>query len=152
MVRNFIIIFINPNQLRSYGTMVWDNPFDSNREICVETEDGKTIDLLANGTDIRPDQRVPNEHELQSLPHVHLTSKFQWNPDTAQIGEVRDDAFKANYIACQYKYLVDTEKGDYQYQDMKAKGINTSLNQLISIPFSLKDEAAIMQQCHTSCN
>ena len=21
---------INPNQLQSYGTMVWDNPFDSN--------------------------------------------------------------------------------------------------------------------------
>ena len=37
---------INPNQLQSYGTIVWDNPFDSNIEICVETEDGDTIDLI----------------------------------------------------------------------------------------------------------
>ena len=37
---------INTNQLRSHGTMVWDNPFDSNREICVETEDVDIIDLI----------------------------------------------------------------------------------------------------------
>ena len=37
---------INPNQLKSYGTMVWDNPIDSNRQICVETEDSDTIDLF----------------------------------------------------------------------------------------------------------
>ena len=39
---------INPNQLKSCGTMVWDNPFDSNREICVETEDVDIIDLIYN--------------------------------------------------------------------------------------------------------
>ena len=27
---------IIPNQLRSYVTMVWDKPFDSNRELCIE--------------------------------------------------------------------------------------------------------------------
>ena len=43
---------INPNQFRSYGTMVWDNPFYSNRELCAETEYGDTIDLTENGTNI----------------------------------------------------------------------------------------------------
>ena len=51
--------------------------------------------------------------------HVHLTSKFQWNPETVQLGEVRDDAFKPKYIARQCKYLGDTEKGDHQNQDPK---------------------------------
>ena len=64
---------INTNKLISYGTMVWYNPFDSNRELCVETENGDTIDLIANGTKIGFDSRAPTENELQSLPHVHLT-------------------------------------------------------------------------------
>ena len=36
---------INPNKFQSYGTMVWDNTFDSNRELSAETEDGDTIYL-----------------------------------------------------------------------------------------------------------
>ena len=75
--------------------MVWYNPFDSNREIFVETEDGDTIDIIANGTKIGFDSRAPTDHELQSLPHVHLTSKFQWNPNTVQPGEVISGAYKA---------------------------------------------------------
>ena len=43
---------INPNKLRSYGTIAWDNTFDSNRELCVETEDGNTIYPIENGTKI----------------------------------------------------------------------------------------------------
>ena len=27
---------INPNQLKYYGTMVWDNPFDQNKDPCLE--------------------------------------------------------------------------------------------------------------------
>ena len=66
--------------------MVWDNPFDSNRELCVETEDGNTIDIMENCTNIGFDSRAPTEYELQSLPHVHLKSKFQRNPETVQLG------------------------------------------------------------------
>ena len=65
------------NRFRSYGTMVWDDPFDSNRELCVENEDGGTIDIIENGTNIGFDSRAPTGHELKSKPHVHLTSKFQ---------------------------------------------------------------------------
>ena len=67
---------INPNQLRSYGTMVWDKPFDSKRLLCVETGDGDTIYILANGIKVGFDSRAPTDHKLKSLPHVHLTSKI----------------------------------------------------------------------------
>ena len=43
---------IIPNQMKSYGNMVWDNPFDSNGELCIETEDGDTIYLISNGTNL----------------------------------------------------------------------------------------------------
>ena len=43
---------INPNQLRSHGTMVWDKPFDLNREPFIETKDGDAIYLIENGTNI----------------------------------------------------------------------------------------------------
>ena len=88
---------INPNQFQSYGTMVWEKPFDSNRELYVETKDGDTIDLIANGTNIGFHSIAPTEHALQSLPHVHPTSKFKWNPETVHLGEFRADAFKEKY-------------------------------------------------------
>ena len=84
---------INPNQLRSYGTMVWDKPFDSTRQLFVETENGNTIYILADGIKVGLDSRAPTDHKLQSLPHVHLTSKIQWNPETVQLGEVRYNSF-----------------------------------------------------------
>ena len=62
------------------------------------------------------DSRAPTEHELQSLPNVHLTSKFQYKPETVHLGEVIANAFKENYKACRCKYLGDTKKGIYQYQ------------------------------------
>ena len=108
---------INPNQLQSYMTMFWDKPFDFNREICVENEDGYTIDLIVNGENIGFDSTSPTDHEFQSLPHAHLTSKFQWNPKTVHHEEVRAKIFETKYIACQCKELGYTEKGDYQYQD-----------------------------------
>ena len=52
----------NPNQLRSWKTMVWDNPYDQNRELCVENEDGDMIDITANGTRIGFDSRAPTDH------------------------------------------------------------------------------------------
>ena len=112
--------------------MFWDNSFDSNRELSVKTEYGDTIYLVAIGIKIAFDSIAPTEHKLQSLPYVHLTSKFQWNPKTVQLGEVRSNDFEKNYIACQCKDLGDTEKGDYQYQDLKAdESILHSINSVL---------------------
>ena len=78
--------------------MFWYNPFDPNRKLCVETEDGYTIDLIANGTNIGLDSRAPTEHELKSLPRMHFTSRFKWNPWTVQLEEVISNDFKEKYI------------------------------------------------------
>ena len=74
--------------------MVWDNPFDYNIDLCVETEEGDTIYLMVNGKNIGFNSRALTEDELQFLSHVHLMSKFQWNPKTVHLGEVRADALR----------------------------------------------------------
>ena len=63
---------------------------------------------------------------------MHLSSYFQWNPETVHIGEVRSDAFQTKNIAFQYKYLGDTEKEGYQYQNPKAdESILHSINSVL---------------------
>ena len=61
---------INPNQLRCYETMVWDNPFDPYRYLCIETGDGNTIDLILDGTKIGFSSHVPTDEELRTIPHI----------------------------------------------------------------------------------
>ena len=88
---------INPNQLRCYETMVWDNPFDPYRELFIETGNGNTIDLTPDGTKIGFNSHVLTEEELRTLPHIEVTSGSEWNPNTVKLGKASmdqmDDAF-----------------------------------------------------------
>ena len=61
---------ITKNQLRCYETMVWDNPFDPYRDLCIKTGDGNTIDLTPDGTKIGFISHVPIDEELITLPHI----------------------------------------------------------------------------------
>ena len=61
---------INPNKLICYETMVWDNPFDQYRYLCIKTGDGNTIDMTPDGTKIRFSSHVPTDQELTTLPHI----------------------------------------------------------------------------------
>ena len=65
MVRNLVTLLLTP--INCDHTVLWFGitPFDSNREPCVETEGGNTIDLIANGTNIGFDSRTPTENEFQ---------------------------------------------------------------------------------------
>ena len=65
---------INPDQLRCYETMVWDNPFDPYRDLCIKTGNGNTIDLTPDGTKIVFSSNVPTDEELRTLPHIEVTS------------------------------------------------------------------------------
>ena len=65
---------INPNQLRCYGMMAWDNPFHSNMDICLETCEGFTINLIPYGTNIVFNLHVPMEEKLRNLPNIKVIS------------------------------------------------------------------------------
>ena len=67
---------INPNQLRTYGTVVQDKPFSSS-PMYIEDVDGQVlIPLVAQGTTIVVDTRTPTSEELMTCPHVVLSSKL----------------------------------------------------------------------------
>jgi hypothetical protein len=75
---------LNPNQLHFYGVSVYDNPFDSTNPLSIEHDD-VTIPLAISGTNIFLDTRTPTQHELNNCPHLHLTCKTEWNPQTVRL-------------------------------------------------------------------
>lgn len=64
---------LNPNQLRFNGISVQDNPFDTTTPLSIEHDD-VTIPLSILGTNIFLNTHTPTQHELDSCPHIHLTS------------------------------------------------------------------------------
>ena len=73
---------INPNQLRSYGVDVQDNPF-AKEDLAIITDD-YIIPLDTQGTTIFCDRRSPTEVKFQQLPRVVLTSSINWDPQKVQ--------------------------------------------------------------------
>ena len=70
---------VNPNQLRPYGTTVQDNPFVPS-PLKFEPPTGPTIPVTTMGTIIYCNTRAPSDHELSTLPHIHLSSSATWDP------------------------------------------------------------------------
>ena len=65
---------INPNQLRSYGVHFWDNPYDENHQLSIDTPCGLFMPLMSKGTKICFDSRVPTRYELENCTHIDMTS------------------------------------------------------------------------------
>ena len=75
---------VNPNQLRSYGITVQDNPFsDAPLFIATETHE-LVIPLLCTGTIISANTRTPTEKELQTCRHIVLSSEHDWDPQNVK--------------------------------------------------------------------
>ena len=66
---------INPNQLRHFGIGFWDNPYDTSHNLSIEIDDEIVIPLQYEGTKLAFESQAPSDHELNTLPHLHLTSK-----------------------------------------------------------------------------
>jgi hypothetical protein len=69
---------LNPNQLRAYGLDVNDNPFDTNANFGI-ISDEVFIPFDTTGTVVHFDSRVPTEWERTHLPIITLAGK-EWNP------------------------------------------------------------------------
>ena len=80
---------INPNQLRSYGVPVWDNPFDPSHPTQIEINDSIVIPLAGVGTKLSFKTRVPSRTELRDCPHITMTSPLPWDPKNIRISTTR---------------------------------------------------------------
>ena len=68
-------LLINPNQVRHNCVGFWDNPYDHRQELYIEVYDkGVTLPIQFNGTKLIFESSVPTEEELNTLPHLVLTS------------------------------------------------------------------------------
>jgi hypothetical protein len=75
---------VNPNQLRAYGITVQDNPFIE-APIFISTEDNNfSVPLSCKGTILGVATRTPTEQELQTCPHVTLSSDHEWDPQNVR--------------------------------------------------------------------
>jgi hypothetical protein len=71
---------VNPNQLRSYGITVQDNPFAA-APTFISTEDNEfSLPLSCSGTILMAATRTPTDRELNTCPHVVLSSEHDWDP------------------------------------------------------------------------
>jgi hypothetical protein len=78
---------INPNQLRHFGVMVHDNPFDTDHPLMIkELSDGVFIRFQIKGTTVFFDSHTPTSDELDNCRHIVLTSDNPWNPGTVELG------------------------------------------------------------------
>ena len=68
--------------------MVWENPLDPYRDLCIETGDGNMIDLTPSGTKIGFSSHVPTDKELRTLLHIEVTPGSEWNTNTVKLGNV----------------------------------------------------------------
>lgn len=79
---------INPNQIRYFGIDVWDNPYDRAHDLSIDIDRGPIIPLKFQGTKLSFESEAPSAHDLATLPHIDMTSKREWNPQSVKLGEV----------------------------------------------------------------
>jgi hypothetical protein len=71
---------INPNQLRHFGTKVQDNPMSEHPLSIIMEDDEFCMELFMDGMIVFAETFSPSEHELDTCPHIHLSSPHPWNP------------------------------------------------------------------------
>jgi hypothetical protein len=78
------LTLVNPNQLRAYGITVKENPFDR-APIFISTKDNEfTLPRYSKGNAIGVAPRTPTHQELQTCPHVVLSSEHEWDPQNVR--------------------------------------------------------------------
>ena len=78
---------INPNQIRSYGIPVWDNPYDNMHGLSIDVSEDFIINLTTKGTKIFFQSRSPTRNELEDeKAHITLTDLQAWNPERVRLG------------------------------------------------------------------
>ena len=73
---------LNPNQLRHHGVLVQDNPFSSAPLGLYSAEHDFALPFQAVGGTILTTTWTPTDKELQECPHIELTSRHAWDPQT----------------------------------------------------------------------
>ncbi|NIX54954.1 MAG: hypothetical protein GWN14_03225, partial [candidate division Zixibacteria bacterium] len=77
---------INPNQLRHFGTPVWDNPYDTDHPMGIDL-DTVFIPFDSQGATIYFETHCPTDRELEECPHIIMTSDREWDPHNVSLNK-----------------------------------------------------------------
>ena len=78
---------INPNQIRSFGIDLWDNPFDKLRGLQMHVGSSVVVEMKTKGTKVLFESRSPTQTELNECHHIDITSRSEWNPSSVSMIE-----------------------------------------------------------------
>ena len=71
---------INPNQMRHFGVVVNDNPYDPASELGIDHE-SCFVPFQTEGSTVYFESHVPSDEELEQCPHIVLTDgDTEWDP------------------------------------------------------------------------
>ena len=78
---------INPNQIRHFGVVVNDNPYDPASELGID-HDACFVSFETKGSTVFFESYVPSDKELETCPHVVLTDgDTEWDPNSIQMSQ-----------------------------------------------------------------
>lgn len=82
---------INPNQCRSYGISICDDPTDAYRDLGIDLGNGYFLPMSMNGSTCSFTSRCPTEDELQdeSLKWFTLSDEQHWDPTAVTFNSSR---------------------------------------------------------------
>lgn len=124
---------VNPNQLRDFGVMVQDNPYDKKPMMIQRGDDddgGITIGLKSQGTTIFVDTWTPTDQDLKEFKHIVLTSDHPWNPHEVEFPETprsiieEIESYNVSATNREEPTVLDTSYGDSYFQPVKVFDIN----------------------------
>ena len=130
---------INPNQLRSNGIEVQDNPYSEEPMSIISHTDGICIVLLSKGTTIYIDTWAPSQKDLESLPHIELSSKIEWNPEKVEFpsySRSEREMIEKRNIKSTYRISLSSVEADNTLENKNHtnNGINSN------IPFNFNED------------
>ena len=106
---------LNPNQLRHYGCVVHDNPYDTENPLSISYGTNTLVDLQTKGTLIYGVTRTPTAYELEHCPRHVITSDNVWSPHDVQMSALETDPtqhidpYTAAYIFCELDQTINDD-------------------------------------------
>ena len=101
---------INPNQIRSFGLLLCDDPTDPYRNLGIQLDDNTFLPMTMNGTTCGLMTWYPTDEELERCRIFTISDEHTWNPSqvtfqvSAMMGEARRPTYRNNSrptLACQ---------------------------------------------------
>ena len=87
---------INPNQIRNFGILVSDNPYDSGQDFDIDY-DNQFIPFKSEVSTVFFNYFVPTDSEINTCPNMVLTdSEIEWDPHVLEMATNRP--YGENYI------------------------------------------------------